>query len=278
MGKERIDEIMRMGYNSKRSTKASVFEMELAKLVTACAIMPTMNTGVDFYSDDENGMKVKFYSTSTKGGEVEPLVIELDRTLQRSIQLTTAVSRIRNRMLFEGVLTEQDCMSKNDDIFWTALDNAANRAKFIPDAEAGIIDTVTDSALKINTLRKMLNSKNGHTVSSHESLLTTVLGLMDYYTNSNDTENPLSRMSVNARTYFNRLDDFACINRAIRDNCAGDKNIYMNDYISARNPLEDRKASYLAGLYQTRFNAPMFHTSEISVSDADILDPNLSEM
>ena len=278
MGKERIEEIMRMGYGSKRCTQASVFEMELAKLVTACTIMPSMNTGVDFYKDDETGLKVRFYTNSVKGRELEPITIDLDRTLQRNLQLTSAVSRIRRGMIESGVLTEQDCLSKNDDIFWTALNDATATAKSVPNGESVIVDAVTDKALQINTLRKMLNAQKGQSVSQHESLLTTILGLMDYYTNSNDPNNSLSRMNVNARTYFNQLDDFECINRAIRDNCAGGKNIYMNDYICARNPLEDRKASYLAGLYQTKFNSPLFHTEDISVADADILNPDITEM
>ena len=278
MGKERIEEIMRMGYNSKRCSKASAFEVELAKLVTACTIMPSMETGVDFYRDDENGLKVGFYSTSVDANDVEPIVIELDKTLQRTFQLTTAISRVRSHMGLEGLLTQQECLSKNDDILWSALDDTAYRARHIPGAKEGIIDIVKDKALKINTLRKMLNSDNGHSVSEHESLLTTILALIDYYTNSNKPGDPFSRMSVNGRTYFNGIDDFECINRAIRDNCTGDKDVYMNDYLSARNALEDRKASYLAGFYKTKFDCPVFHTEEINVSDADILDPSLNGM
>ena len=277
MGKERIEEIMRMGYNSKRCSKASVFEVELAKLITSCTIMPKMNIGVDFFTDENKGLNVKFYSTAVRGREIEPIDIELDRSLQRSFQLTTAVSRIRQYLNSEGLLTEQDCMSKNDDIFWSALDNVSARAKLSPDGQAGVVDVVTDKALQINTLRKMLNAKNNHQVSEYESVLTTILGFMDFYTNSNEPENPLSRMSVNARTYFNQLDDFECINRAIRDNCVGEKDVYLNDYICARNALEDRKASYLGGLYQTTFNAPLFRSSQINVGDADILDPALND-
>ena len=70
MGKEKIEDIMLMGYNSKYCHRASAFEVELAKLITACTIMPTMNVGFDFEKYDDT-LNIIFYPT----GENSPLML-----------------------------------------------------------------------------------------------------------------------------------------------------------------------------------------------------------
>lgn len=278
MGKEKIEEIMMMGHKSKYCTKASAFEMELAKLLTACTIMPTMHVGFDFEKSDK-GLNVVFYPTGRTGHDIDECKIELDKSLLRTYQLCTTANRIRTHMQIECILTEEDCLSKNDDVFWSALDDTAYRAKFLPSEKESLLYRVNATSLKINTLRKMLNARLGTKMSEYESLLTTILAFMDYYTNSNHPNNELSRMSVNPKTYFSILDNFELINRAIRDNCFSRRDVEFNDYIAARDQMQDRKASYLAGLYQGDFTKnSTYNTERIIVTNADFLDDVTDEM
>ena len=271
MGKDKIEDIISMGYKSKYCQKASAFEMELAKLLTACTIMPVMNVGFDFEKADDR-LDVVFYPTGRTGHDIEECRIELDKNLFKTYQLCSVANKVRTHMQIEALLTEEDCLSKNDDVFWSALDDVAMRVKQIPSERQGLINRVSSMSLKLNTLRKILNTQHGQ-MSEYESLLTTVLAFMDYYTNSNHPDNELSRLSVNARSYFAYLDNFECINRAIRDNCFVGHNMDLNDYIAARNETEDRKASYLAGFYQGEFFRNSFYnTRNIIVSNADFLD------
>ena len=271
MGKEKIEDIMLMGYNSKYCHRASAFEVELAKLITACTIMPTMNVGFDFEKYDDT-LNIIFYPTGRAGHDIEECKIELDKGLMKGYQLCSLANRIRTHMQIESILTEEDCLSKGDDVFWSALDDAAMRAKRIPGERQVLINRVSAMSLKINTLRKILNSKHGQ-MSEYESVLATILGFMDYYTNSNNPDNELSRLSVNAKSYFRYLDNFECINRAIRDNCLVGHDMQLNDYICARTQQDDRKASYLAGLYQgDYFKNCLYNTRHIIVSNADFLD------
>ena len=271
MGKEKIEDIMLMGYNSKYCQRSSAFEIELAKLITACTIMPVMNVGFDFEKADDE-LKLKFYPTGRTGHDIPECTIELDKNLYKTYQLCSVSNKIRTHMQIECLLTEEDCLSKNDDIFWSALDDTAMRVKQIPSERQGLINRVSNMSLKINTLRKILNSKHGH-MSEYESLLTTILAFMDYYTNSNHPDNELSRLSVNDRSYFRYLDNFDCINRAIRDNCLVGHDMALNDYLCSRTEKDDRKASYLAGYYQGEYyRNSLYNTRNIIVSNADFLD------
>ena len=278
MGKEKIEDIMMMGHKSEYCTKALSFEVELAKLLTACTIMPVMNVGFDFEKED-NKLSVVFYPTGRSGHDIEECKIELDKSLLRTYQLCITANRIRTHMQIECILTEEDCLSKNDDVFWSALDDTAHRVKFVPSERESLINRVNNTSLKINTLRKMLNARYGTRMSEYESLLTTTLAFMDYYTNSNHPKNELSRLSVNPKTYFQQLDNFDLINRAIRDNCMSKRDVELNDYLAARDKMEDRKASYLAGLYQADFaNNSTYNTERIIVSRANFLDDITEEM
>lgn len=270
MEKRKFDEIIRFGNNYKYCLNSSTFEIELAKLVTACTIMPTINTSVDFYTNHGRDLKIRFYHKGIMGDVTEPIIINLDEEVQRNFQLTGIISRVHDYMDKKGILTRQDCLSKNDDILWTALDNTSDRVKYIPQSKDYVINTLANASLQINAFRKMLNSNNGHTSFKHESVLLTVLGLLDYY--SKDSENNLSKVSVDATSYFKQLSDFEDIDKAIRINSLVVKDRSFNDLVAARNQSEDRVSSYLAGLYQTKINNHEFHAHDIDVTYAEILD------
>ena len=271
MGKEKIEDVIILGYKSKHCPRASTFEIEVAKLLTACTIMPEINVDFEFEKFD-NELRLNFYSTNATEPTMPEHTIELDENRQRAFQLCSVINKIRTSMQASHSLTKDDCISKADDIFMTALTNTAEKVKNSPEERQELIDRVSATSLKFNTLRKVLNIKN-KPASDYESLLTTILAFVDYFTNSNHPNNELSRLDVNGLAYYRYLDNFECINRAIRDNCLVGHNTTFNDYLSARSTSEDKKSNYLAGLYQSEFyRNSLFNTRSIDLSKANILD------
>ena len=110
MGKDKIEDIISMGYKSKYCQKASAFEMELAKLLTACTIMPVMNVGFDFEKADDR-LDVVFYPTGRTGHDIEECRIELDKNLFKTYQLCSVANKVRTHMQIEALLTDEDCLS-----------------------------------------------------------------------------------------------------------------------------------------------------------------------
>ena len=267
MGKEKIEDIIILGYKSKHCPRASTFEIEV--------IMPDINVDFEFEKFD-NELRLNFYPTSNSDNS-SGYTIGLDENRQRAFQLCSVINKIRTDMQMRHTLIKDDCISKSDDIFMTALTDAADKVKNSSKERQGLIDRVSAMSLKINTLRKILNIKNGP-ISDYETLLTTILAFVDYYTNSNHPTNELSRLNVNDISYYRYLDNFECINRAIRDNCLVGQNTTLNNYLSARSTVEDKKANYLSGLYQGEFyRNSLYNTRSIDLSKANILDNNIQE-
>lgn len=275
MGKRKIEEIIKKG-SENNSNSFSTFEVELAKILTACVIMPSINVEFEFEKSEKNQLKLILYPTKQSDTKFKKTIIDFSMPMAKTYQLCIASNKIYTHMLQENILTNKDCMFKNDDILWTALDNATNSVKFNPDTKEELENRITNTSLRINTFRKLLNAKIGIQMSEYESLITTILACLDYFTNSNDEQNSFSRMSVNASTYFKQINDLECINRAIRMNCVEERDVSYNDYLCARNSLEDKKASYLAGLHGTDFSkSDCYNMSKIVISKADILNPEM---
>ena len=271
MGKEIINDAIILGYKSKHCPKASTFEIEVAKLLTACSLMPSMNVQFEFEKFD-NELRLNFQPANASNHNVSEMTIELDQNRIRAFQLCSVINNIRTNMALNHTLSKDDCISKSDDILMTALLDAANTIKNNPEARQELIDRVSAISLKTNTLRKMLNAENGE-MSTYESLLTTVLTFIDYFTNSNHPNNELSRLNVNNVSYYRYLDNLECVNRAIREKCIVGHNISFNDQLSARNPNAEKKACYLSGLHQKTFHInSLFNTRSIITSKANILD------
>lgn len=277
---ERIENLINRGFESKVCRRASEFEVELSKLITACTLMKTMNVEFDFQKDEE-GVKLSIFSIDDDDSKrFNDSIIDLNKPLVRKCQLSSIINSVHKYMNREGLLTEVDCISKNDDIFWTALDYSANNIANNTNEKDIIVKRLEDKALEINTFRKICNAKLGYELSEYESALVTILACMNFYANTSGVSNPYSRLSVNAKSYFRSLDDFECINRAIKDNCKSDKDVSLNDYIGSFSPLEDRKASYLVGLYASEFSKKNsnFDSKNIDVSKADFLEPEENEI
>lgn len=272
MAKERIDDIIKMGHSSIHCTEASAFEVELAKLITACIIMPDMEVGYEFVKENDE-IYLIFHTTLCDGRGIKDNKISLDHKDKRSRDLCITINNIRNEMLKRWILLRENNMSKNDDIFWTALDNAVDRIMDCSESTEVFLSRIKESELKLNTFRKLLDCQDPLKFSRHESLFASVLACIGYYTNSNNPDNELSRLKVKGKTYFSYLDDFDCINRAIRDNSYVRRDMDFNDYICARTALDDKKANYLAGLYQKDFTTrPTFSSRDINIFMADFLD------
>ncbi len=278
MGKEKIAEIIKMS-ERKDAKPSSNIEVEVAKLITACTLMPTMKVGCDIVKGQNGQLWVNFFQENSRSNHKLPeSLVGLNGGLMSAIELFGASSKIHRYLKEENLLNSDNSLSLVDHILWTALDDTARRVRYSNEERDALIDRVTDKSLQINTLRKLLNSSKKGEMSEYESVLTTILATIDFYTNSNTPDNPLSRLSVNERSYFSHLEKLSKINSVIRTNCAIYKNLELNNYLCARNSTEDKKASYLAGKYQSQYDSVDFSAKKIFPRNADFLDGVGSQM
>ncbi len=274
MGKERITDIIKMGEHGSKSS--SMIEMGVAKLVTALTLMPTMNVGFDVVKGVNGDVRLNLFPTSYRGHDVEKSTIHLDGGIRSTVELFGAINKVYNHLQIEELLNSEDSLTKLDHILWTALDDTARRARYFKSEEQGAIDRASETSLQINTLRKMLSGNRQDVTSEYEIMLATILASIDFYTNSNTPDRPLSRLSVNDRTYFTHLDKVGKINAAIRSNYK-DKDLI--DYICARDSMADKKSTYLASRYRSKAMRGMeFSSRSIHSKDAAIFDSCNPEM
>jgi len=246
---------------NKSREKSIDFQVGLAQLLMSITF--DTRSGIDYkFVKTDKGYSVELYGVKDKTFKKNN--INLSVPLIRDGELIKAEKSVYKFMERKNLLNNEDLLSDDDHIFWTALDYVAQRACAERKGNDNIQDiksNIERKLIEINTFRK-LSSNMGSNVDKYiESTLATIASTINYFAYGDTPDKPFRIASVNDDSFAMRRMDISTINKAVRTFMKS--NPKEIDRMTSMTPKHDKIATCLAELNNVKLNDLPYKSDEL---------------
>lgn len=243
MGNRRLEDIIEQGY--KCNVDYTGMDLIISKIITTLTLMPDIGFDYDFSLGDDLFTHLEVFS-QTKNSKID---IAINGSPFSMIQAYGVARDIYNIMNQKELIEHVPNLDMDESMLYSAIVNLYNRLKNQNCDESEVINYVEEKALKMDTFRKIASGMQKGYGLITDRLIATSIASLNYYTDSDKYR--LENLDLSNNDFGLQLYDIQSINRAINLNIL--KNKLITNDVCLRHGMFDKKSSYLAGFYSSRF-------------------------